>query len=49
MKKLVTLAAMINLLVACDSNVLNDIKNAKIEGHNITWAAAVEKLSACKQ
>ena len=49
MKKLVTLAAMINLLVACDSNVLNDIKNAKIEGNNITWAAAVEKLSACKQ
>lgn len=49
MKKLATAAIMANLLAACGSNPLDDIKNAKIEGHNITWAAAAEKMSVCKQ
>ena len=48
MKKLATLTVMGGLLAACDSNPLDEIKNAKIEGYNVTWTAAVEKLSACK-
>ncbi|WP_314909757.1 hypothetical protein [Cardiobacterium hominis] len=48
MKKLATLAMMGSLLAACNSDPLDDIKNAKIERYDVTWAAAVEKLSACK-
>lgn len=48
MQKLATLALLGSLLAACGSNPLDDIKNTKIEGHNVTWAAAAENLSVCK-
>lgn len=49
MQRLATLSLLVSLLAACGSNPLDDIKSAKIEGHNITWAAAAEKMSVCKQ
>ena len=48
MQKLATLALLGSLLAACGNDPLDDIKNTKIEGYNVTWAAAAENLSVCK-